>query len=63
MAIFTGLEVKATGNLRPRQKKVGDMIKLMGGGLRLVRESDAEQGDTGYLRQISPAYLTGYREK
>ena len=47
VAIFTGLEVKATGNLRPRQKKVGDMIRRMGGRFEVVRESwDAEQGDT-----------------
>ena len=35
---FTGLEVKATGNLRPRQKKVGDMIRRMGGRFEVVRD-------------------------
>lgn len=40
VAIFTGYEVKATGDLRPRQKKFGDMIRMMGGIFKVVRSEE-----------------------
>lgn len=42
VAIFTGLEVKATGGLRPRQKRLGEIIKRMGGIFEVVKETDTE---------------------
>jgi hypothetical protein len=41
VAIFTGIEVKATGDLRPRQKKVGELIRRMGGIFTVLREVDS----------------------
>lgn len=48
VAIFTGVEVKATGGLRPRQRKFGDIIKRMGGIFEVLRVEtpDESDGDT-----------------